>query len=119
MPKSIEEEYINTIREINKVKYKTCRQIDKSQAEDVATLKTDIFEQWLLVYNEKLNTSTAAGELTNRELEIVRLILEGYDLIRIAQKLSISRWTVKTHIKNIHKKLKINTNIELLQTLKL
>jgi NarL family two-component system response regulator LiaR len=46
--------------------------------------------------------------LTERELEIVRLIAEGQNNNEIAQKLFISKMTVKTHVSNILRKLDLD-----------
>ncbi|MBD2158788.1 response regulator transcription factor [Leptolyngbya sp. FACHB-16] len=43
--------------------------------------------------------------LTERELEVLQLIVDGYSNGRIAQNLCISAGTVKTHVRNILKKL--------------
>jgi DNA-binding NarL/FixJ family response regulator len=47
--------------------------------------------------------------LTDRESSIVRLLAEGYSSRNIAQSLSISYLTVRTHIRNIQKKLGISS----------
>jgi DNA-binding NarL/FixJ family response regulator len=46
-----------------------------------------------------------AESLTNRELEVLQLIVDGDNSIAIARKLNISVSTAKTHIHNILKKL--------------
>ncbi len=48
--------------------------------------------------------------LTRREKEILQLIANGRTTLQIAQQLELSRFTVDTHRKNIHKKLGIKTN---------
>lgn len=53
--------------------------------------------------------------LTNRELEIVTLLVIGFNNPKIALQLSISRNTVEQHRKNINKKLEINTFSKLFQ----
>jgi len=53
--------------------------------------------------------------LTARESELVALVLNGYTYRAIAEKLVISENTVKTHAKNIYKKLNINSKYELIQ----
>lgn len=52
-------------------------------------------------------------QLNNRETDVVNLILEGKSYKMVANELSISINTVRSHIKSIYKKLKINSNIEL------
>ncbi len=51
--------------------------------------------------------------LTNRESEVVGLILRGYSSIAIASILDISAATVKVHRKNVYSKLKISSQAEL------
>ena len=48
---------------------------------------------------------TSLGELTERELEVLRLIAEGLNNREIAEKLVISDKTVKSHVSNILSKL--------------
>jgi DNA-binding CsgD family transcriptional regulator len=46
--------------------------------------------------------------ITERELEIITLIAEGYTNVEIAEKLFLSPHTVNTHRKNILQKLGVN-----------
>jgi NarL family two-component system response regulator LiaR len=48
------------------------------------------------------------GQLTNRELEILRLIADGLNNTAIAHRLVISEGTVKTHVSSILSKLQLN-----------
>lgn len=48
--------------------------------------------------------------LTRREKEILQLISKGRTTLQIAQQLELSRFTIDTHRKNIHKKLGIKSN---------
>lgn len=52
-------------------------------------------------YNQLLT----ADPLTERELEILELIVQGYSNAAIAQKLYITVGTVKTHVQHIFNKL--------------
>ncbi len=58
------------------------------------------------------NTDHDSGEhiLTRREKEILQLISIGRTTLQMAQQLNLSRFTIDTHRKNIHKKLGIKTN---------
>jgi DNA-binding NarL/FixJ family response regulator len=49
-----------------------------------------------------------AVSITERELEIITLIAEGYTNVEIAEKLFLSPHTVNTHRKNILQKLGVN-----------
>jgi len=51
--------------------------------------------------------------LTDREHEVVHGILEGYTYLQVAQKYFITIDTVRSHIKNIYKKLSINSKAQL------
>jgi DNA-binding NarL/FixJ family response regulator len=52
--------------------------------------------------------------LTNRELEIVRMIVLGLHNSEIGQRLSVSEGTVKSHLHHIYEKLGVNGRVGLL-----
>jgi NarL family two-component system response regulator LiaR len=54
-----------------------------------------------------------AGELTDRELEVTRLVAQGRSNHEIAQALVISEKTVKTHVSNILSKLHLQDRTQL------
>ncbi len=56
---------------------------------------------------------TFDGALTKREREIVELILKGYPTSLIAERLCVSRGTVKNHRRRIYDKLDITSEREL------
>lgn len=53
--------------------------------------------------------------LTNREVEIVKLLAEGHNSEKISEKLFLSLHTVRTHIKNIMKKLGLSSTADLVR----
>jgi two-component system, NarL family, nitrate/nitrite response regulator NarL len=55
------------------------------------------------------------NKLTNREIEIVRLIEKEYSNKKIAEELFLSERTVETHRKNIFRKTKTNSVIGLIK----
>lgn len=55
----------------------------------------------------------AAGLLTPRELEIVRMVARGLRNRAIAEQLLISEGTVKIHLHNIYQKLAVDGRLEL------
>lgn len=59
--------------------------------------------------------SSEEGRLTDRELEIIRLIEQEYSNKQIAERLFISERTVETHRKNIFRKTKTNSVIGLIK----
>ena len=56
--------------------------------------------------------SFALDDLTPREHQVLTLLTEGATSERIAERLGISRNTVRTHIQNIRTKLGVNTRLE-------
>ncbi|MFJ7648236.1 response regulator transcription factor [Lysinibacillus sp. NPDC097279] len=52
--------------------------------------------------------------LSNRELEIVDLLIKGLKDYQIEEKLFISKSTVRAHIGNIFEKLKVKSRLELI-----
>lgn len=52
------------------------------------------------------------SDLTNREIEVLALIVEGYSNAEIAFQLNISKFTVKNHVSNILGKLGVNSRTE-------
>jgi LuxR family maltose regulon positive regulatory protein len=53
-------------------------------------------------------------ELSDREVEVLKLISQGYRNSEIAEKLCISNNTVKTHIRKIYVKLRVRNRVEAL-----
>lgn len=60
----------------------------------------------------RLNTAESAG-LTEREMEVLLLLIKDKDTAEIADSLYISIETVKTHRKNIHSKLDTHSPLQL------
>jgi DNA-binding NarL/FixJ family response regulator len=54
-----------------------------------------------------------AKELTAREAEIVRYVASGFRNAEVAERLSITESTVKTHLNNIFQKLGLRDRLEL------
>jgi DNA-binding NarL/FixJ family response regulator len=51
--------------------------------------------------------------MTKRELEVMELVAEGFTNKEIAQKLILSKYTVKSHIHNILAKLSLSTRVQI------
>jgi DNA-binding NarL/FixJ family response regulator len=51
-------------------------------------------------------------QLTERELEILRLVADGYSNSQLARMLWLSEQTVKFHLSNIYRKLKVSNRTE-------
>ena len=54
-------------------------------------------------------------KISSREQEVIKMVCDGYDNLLIAEELSISTETVKSHKKNIKKKLGLKENWELVK----
>lgn len=67
--------------------------------------------QWL----ENPDLPETSSPLTKRESQILKMIAQGKTSLQIANSLKISKYTVDTHRKNIHKKLDISTNTGLVK----
>jgi DNA-binding NarL/FixJ family response regulator len=61
---------------------------------------------------DEVAAETIRAELSERELEVLRLIANGKDNAEIAKELFISPKTVKNHISNILMKLQIDNRIQ-------
>ena len=64
---------------------------------------------------ESENINEILNSITNRELEIIKLICDGWNSKEISSQLFISFNTVETHRKRIFQKLKIKNSIALLR----
>jgi DNA-binding NarL/FixJ family response regulator len=62
-----------------------------------------------LVSGPKPSVVSAAFQLTDREREILSLLVDGLSYKMIAERCSISYTTVNTHIRHIYKKLHVNS----------
>ena len=63
-------------------------------------------KQWLYIQNRY--------NLTPRERQIIELICHGLREKNVAMKLKISIGTVKTHIRNISRKVRVKSKIDML-----
>jgi two-component system nitrate/nitrite response regulator NarL len=53
-----------------------------------------------------------AAHLTEREREILGLLIEGLDTAAIARKLTVARTTVRTHVQSVLSKLGVHSRLE-------
>ncbi|MBD2095740.1 response regulator transcription factor [Trichocoleus sp. FACHB-591] len=75
--------------------------IYSDQSDDTNSIKTVAIRAIEPEYMQVI----AAEPLTQRELEVLQLIVDGYRNPMIAEKLHIAEGTVKIHVRNILKKL--------------
>lgn len=62
--------------------------------------------------NRKEGSDRSVGDLTQRERQILKQIAAGMSNKMIASKLDIAEGTVKVHVKNLLKKLKMRSRVE-------
>ena len=63
-------------------------------------------KQWSYVQNRY--------HITPRELEIARMVCQGFGNEQIAESLNITHGTVKTHIRNLYHKLRVHNKVSML-----
>lgn len=103
---------------ITNISLKTDEKKDLLSSIDMAFLKKKQFSDqildMILEFSGNKKTSVEPSGLTQSEVEIVKLISDGYTTKEIALKKHISFHTVMTHRKNIFRKLEINNVSELI-----
>jgi DNA-binding CsgD family transcriptional regulator len=70
------------------------------------------------LFYQNVSTSNLLGNISNRERDIVRLIITKKTSDEISKSLNISKHTVDTHRRNILKKLDISSTFELVNFFK-
>jgi len=60
-------------------------------------------------------STTPANALSRRELQVVRLAVQGLTAAQIAQQLAIGERTVETHLANVYAKLRVKSRLELVR----
>lgn len=63
---------------------------------------------------EEILKELRQGGLSEREIEVARLLLDGSSYDQIAEKLYISKNTVKRHAHNIYQKLEVGNKVQLI-----
>lgn len=62
--------------------------------------------------NPGWETNVTPFELSTREIEILQLLVDGLTNNEIGEALFLSPWTIKTHIKNIYRKMHVSSRAE-------
>jgi DNA-binding NarL/FixJ family response regulator len=103
---------------IKNILYKTADKEEILSAVDASLKGKKYFSgdvlDMLIELNDKKNSLEEPTQLTSSEIEIVRMISEGFTTKAMAHRKNISFHTVMTHRKNIFRKLRINNSSELL-----
>jgi ATP/maltotriose-dependent transcriptional regulator MalT len=60
------------------------------------------------IKNSNSDTGALDEKLTNRELEILKHLTTGNPISAIAKQLHISQNTMKTHLRNVYRKLDVD-----------
>lgn len=77
-------------------------------------LERDAFSRALTTLLEReAGAREVANVLTPRETDVVRMVASGLDNAEVSERLSISRGTVKVHLHQIYRKLKVTNRVEL------
>lgn len=65
----------------------------------------------------RCDTLVREGKLSPRETEVFRYLARGHSHAYVAQTLTVSENTIRTHVRNIYRKLGISSKEELLKTI--
>lgn len=72
-------------------------------------------EQIVKMYQFKQKHAKQFNQLTEREIEVLELLANGFNNPQIAETLFLSRQTVETHRKNIKRKLNLRSLLDLMR----
>ncbi len=67
---------------------------------------------------DKIFAALAQKGISRREAQIIEMLAEGCRSKEICERLFISDYTVRTHIKNIYKKMSVGNRVQLLNRLR-
>ena len=81
--------------------------------EGIPALSPNIAGRMIAFFNKK--PAVTGVSLTNRETEVLRYLIEGLSYKEIADKMSNSINSIRTHVKNIYKKLHVHSRPELMK----
>jgi len=77
-----------------------------------APMTSSIATQVLNMFKLNHADPTANFDLSARELDVLKLLVNGYSYKMVASELFISLDTVRSHIKNVYDKLQVNSKSE-------
>jgi len=79
---------------------------------DKSVISPEVTRQVFKVVGSSLDSSTVAPNLTARELDVLRCLVQGQTTTQISESLFVSNNTVKTHVRKILDKLKASNRTE-------
>lgn len=94
---SAPEQLLNSIRDV---------------AHGKSSLHPSVAHELMLKFQQSATTTSLADSLTNREIDVLKCLAQGYSNQKIAAALSISTRTVTTHVRNILDKLGLENRTE-------
>lgn len=77
-----------------------------------APMTSSVATQVLNMFKLNHADATANFDLSARELDVLKLLVNGYSYKMVASELFISLDTVRSHIKNVYDKLQVNSKSE-------
>lgn len=77
-----------------------------------APMTCSIATQVLKMFSELHNTSDEDYNLSDREMQVLQLLVNGYSYKMIAAEMFIAIDTVRSHIKKVYEKLHVNSKSE-------
>ncbi len=95
--------------------------VKTADRQDLALAVRQVFQRSIYIAGEpargrsqssQTQAESAAGELTRRELEILRLVADGHSNAQLARMLWVTEQTVKFHLSNIYRKLDVANRTE-------
>jgi len=100
-------EFIKAIKAVAESEYYFQERIDEH-------FLTQLVERYSYYNSIPKEASNIKAQLSNREIEILKMISRGHTSKRIASILNVTIKTIEYHRKNIRQKLDINSNSELI-----
>ncbi len=89
----------------------------ESQAQTTPNNEVSYEEVWKASLMAKLDSLNLAEPLSQREREILPLMMRGHSVAAMAQELFISENTVRGHTKNVYRKLDVHSRQQLMDLL--
>jgi DNA-binding NarL/FixJ family response regulator len=88
------------------------RLVAEGQSLITPSMATKLLDEFKQMSRQGTRQQINAPRLTDRELEVLRLVARGHNNREIAKELFISENTVKNHVRNILEKLQLHSRME-------